>query len=127
MPTLSFTDQAITGDRSPAVTLSFPTEEITVRQIIRERVYQEVQDKNQGGSPTHPLVSPGPIEQILNSLKTTKLLDWRPQFEKACQAFEANRFLVLIDDKQADSLDEPLILTHATTVTFLRLTPLVGG
>jgi hypothetical protein len=126
MPTLTFTDQALTGNHSPVVTLQFPSEQITVRDLIRERVYQEVQDRNQGKNPAHALIAPSPVEASLNGPKTIKQIDWRPQFEKACDAFTANRFMVLIDDKQAESLDESFTLQRAT-VTFLRLTPLVGG
>jgi hypothetical protein len=128
MPTLTFTDQSLTGNHTPAVTLTFPSEQITVRDLIRERVYQEVQDRNQGKSPTNTLISPGPIEAALNQPlpKTIKQIDWRPQFEKACDAFTANRFMVLIDNHQAESLDQTFTL-HRATITFLKLTPLVGG
>ncbi len=126
MPTLTFTDQAIAGNHSPAITLTFPSEQITVRDLIRERVYQEVHDRNHGKSLTNTLITPSPVEAALNAPKTIKPIDWRPQFEKACDAFTANRFMVLIDDKQAESLDQTFTLQRAT-VTFLRLTPLVGG
>ena len=36
------------GQRSEAIVLSFPSDRITVRELIRERVYQEVKDFNAG-------------------------------------------------------------------------------
>ena len=46
---------------------------------------------------------------------------------KRSHAFNRNGFFVLVDDQQADSLDEVITLQPATQVTFVRLTPLVGG
>jgi hypothetical protein len=34
---------------------------------------------------------------------------------------------VLVDDRQVQSLDDQIDLRHDSTVTFLRLMPLVGG
>jgi hypothetical protein len=53
--------------------------------------------------------------------------DWKTQFQKAVEAFEANQILILINDRQAESLDEEFIIDPSTRVTFLRLTMLVAG
>lgn len=45
----------------------------------------------------------------------------------ALDAFEANRFVLLVGPHQAQSLDEPLDLGAEDEVTFLRLLPLRGG
>jgi hypothetical protein len=45
--TLTCYDELLGGTRSPAVTVSFPSSRTTVREIIRARIYQEVQDYNQ--------------------------------------------------------------------------------
>ena len=44
--TLTIRDETAGGARSEKIELQFPSETITVRKIIRERVYQEVQDYN---------------------------------------------------------------------------------
>lgn len=45
----------------------------------------------------------------------------------AIQAFEDQFYYVFIDDVQGESLDQPVRLQPDSTVTFLRLVPLVGG
>ena len=105
-------------------------EHVTVREIIRRRVYQEVQDYNLGGSGVFSgLVQPHETEVTLNGyrLKERRRLDWRAQAEEACRAFEQNGFMILVDDGQVTSLDETLWLKEGATVTFLKLVPLVGG
>ena len=44
--TLTVRDETTSGDVYHELPLEFPTERITVRELIRERVYQEVQDFN---------------------------------------------------------------------------------
>ena len=139
MPTITIHDQTTSGRPAsdlPPLTLDILSESLTVRQLIRSRVYQEVDDFNrrQRTNPAarfHGLIQPTDAEAALNGyefkLKTPRQIDWKPQFEKACEAFEQNRILILIDNHQATTLDQPLTLTATTTITFLKLTPLVGG
>ena len=91
MGTLTYQDESTTGAVDNRVTLQFPTERITVRELIRERVYQEVQDYNRR-QPEHfrGLVQPTDAEKTLNGykLKQRRQIDWKEQFEKACDAFE---------------------------------------
>lgn len=130
--TLEVYDESTTGDRGEPIVLEFLTEEITIRELIRERVYQEVQDFNlqQAQQPVfRGLVMPTDAEQTLNGyeLKTKRQIDWQEQFDKATTAFEAGSILVLVNDRQADSLEERVTITPGTTVSFLKLVPLVGG
>ena len=110
-----------------------PTETMTVRALIRERVYQEVKDQNagrarRGPALVTPLVTPAAAETALNGPpKPRPAVDWKRQFELACEAFDAGRVLVLVGDEQADSLDATFPVATTTAVTFLKLTPLVGG
>ncbi len=128
--TLTIRDETLGGDALHEWALEVTTERLTVRELIRSRVYQEVQDHNrQGGQVFRGLVRPDDAERTLNGWKTPRprQIDWKRQFERAVEAFEANQVLILVNDRQAESLDEELSLTPQTTVTFLRLTPLVGG
>jgi len=134
MPTITVHDQSTTGKSTGHLTLDFLTETITIRELIRSRVYQEVQDFNlaQRTAPTqtfHGLVQPTDTEATLNGykLKAPRQIDWKPQFQKACEAFQRNSILVLIGDHQVTSLDEEVILRTDTQATFLKLVPLVGG
>jgi hypothetical protein len=128
--TLTANDQTPAGKTTHSVTLEFPAERTTVRELIRSRVYQEVQDYNRRRPETfNGLVRPTDAEQTLNGFKLKKAreIDWKQQFEKATEAFERNGFFILVDDRQAESLDEEIELRHGTQVSFVRLMPLVGG
>ncbi|MEX0724764.1 MAG: hypothetical protein WD065_00760 [Planctomycetaceae bacterium] len=135
MPTLTIRDETAGGDVYSEIPLEFPSERITVRELIRERVYQEVQDFNQkqGEKVFRGLVQPTDTERVLNGhrpeyrLKKHRQIDWKPQFEKAIEAYERNGFFIIIDDKQAESLDQEFSVTPSTTVSFVKLTMLVGG
>jgi hypothetical protein len=45
----------------------------------------------------------------------------------AIQAFEDRLYYVFVDDAQGEQLDQPVRLRPGSSVTFLRLVPLVGG
>jgi hypothetical protein len=128
--TLTIRDETLSGDPLREWALEVAEEKITVRELIRSRVYQEVQDYNVKQSQVyHGLVQPEDAEKTLNGwkLKKPRLLDWKQQFERAVEGFENDRILILINDRQAESLDEEFTIESGTSVTFLRLTPLVGG
>lgn len=128
--TLTIRDETTSGQVLNEWSLDILTEWITVRELIRSRVYQEVQDYNHS-QPEYfrGLVQPTDAEQSLNGFKLRKrrTLDWKPQFEKAITAFEANQIIILINDRQVSSLDEEIEIKPGTLVSFLRLTLLVGG
>jgi len=128
--TLIVRDETAGGKTVNELTLDILTEKITVRELIRSRVYQEVQDYNRKGAEHfRGLVQPTGAEQTLNGykLKTRRDIDWKKQFELACDAFERNGFFIVVDEQQAESLDEEIELEAGTQVSFVKLTPLVGG
>jgi hypothetical protein len=128
--TLTIRDETLGGGSPREWALAVTTERMTVRELIRSRVYQEVQDYNvQRGQIYQGLVRPEEAEKALNGwkLKQPRPLDWKRQFERAVEGFEANQILILVNDRQAESLDEEFVVGPDTSVTFLRLTPLVGG
>jgi hypothetical protein len=130
MPTITIRDETLTGQSIAEHPLDLLTERVTVRELIRSRVYQEVQDYNRRKPETfRGLVQPTDAEQTLNGFRVRnhRQIDWKDQFEKACDAFERNGFFVLVNDRQPDSLDEELTIDHTQTVTFVKLVPLVGG
>lgn len=128
--TLTVRDESTDGKTFHEFALEVLTERITVRELIRSRVYQEVQDYNlRQSGPFRGLVQPTDIERSLNDPKQRKArrIDWKQQFERAVEAFESRRVLILVNDRQVDSLDEEIEVRPDTTVTFLKLTLLVGG
>ena len=128
--TLTIRDETLGGAAPRDWALDVTAERMTVRELIRSRVYQEVQDYNLRQGPVFQgLIQPEETEKELNGWKLRKPrpLDWKRQFDRALEAFEANQVLILVNDRQAESLDEEFDVTSKTTVTFLRLVPLVGG
>jgi hypothetical protein len=130
MPIITICDETITGQSISEHPLDLLTERITVGELIRSRVYQEVQDYNRRQPEVfRGLVRPTDSEQALNGFKVRKgrEIDWKEQFKNACEAFERNGFFVLIDDRQPDSLEEEVVLNPETRVSFVKLVQLVGG
>jgi hypothetical protein len=118
------------GKPEHTFTVHVSGETITARELIKLRVFQEVENYNQAKPEVFQmLVQPGEAERTLNGFKFSKprQVDPQAQFEKAIQAFESNGFLVLVDDRQVESLDDEIALRPETKVSFLKLVPLVGG
>ncbi|MGE3314333.1 MAG: hypothetical protein AB7O26_04380 [Planctomycetaceae bacterium] len=133
--TLTLRDESTNGEVYHERPLELPSEKTTLRELIRARVYQEVQDFNRETEQKdfRGLVQPTDTERVLNGKRTDyrlrkhREIDWKEQFDKAIEAYERNGFFVLIDDKQADALDQEFVVTTKSSVSFVKLTPLVGG
>jgi len=128
--TLTIHDETASGQKTNTFTLDWLTERMTVRELIRARIYQEVQDYNQKQPECfRGLVEPTAAERVLNGykLKTKRKIDWQEQFQRALEAFQRNGFFVLVGDRQAETLDEEFQVKVDTEVSFVKLVPLVGG
>ncbi len=128
--TITIRDESTGGKTLHEWALEVLTERITVRDLIRSRVYQEVNDYNvRQPQVFRGLVQPTEAEQTLNGVKLRKgrKIDWKEQFDRAVEAFQRKQILVLADDKQLDCLDEEVEVRPDTVVSFLKLTLLVGG
>lgn len=136
---LTIRDETASGKLTNELTLDVLTEQITVRDLIRGRVYQEVDDHNRRvravlatATPYNGLVTPSATERRLNPARSGRggfgrEIDFKKQFDVACDAFERNGFFILIDDRQVESLDETVTLRADSKVSFVKLMPLVGG
>jgi len=127
---LTIHDETTSGDKTHTFTLECLTERLTVRELIRARIYQEVQDYNQR-QPEYfrGLVQPTEAERVLNGykLRARRQINWQEQYERALDAFGRNGFFVLVENRQADSLDDEFEVKVDTEISFVRLVPLVGG
>jgi len=128
--TITIHDETTAGQKTNTFTLACLTERMTVRELIRARIYQEVQDYNQR-EPEYfrGLVEPSAAERVLNGykLKAKRKIDWEEQYKRALEAFDRNGFFVLVGNRQAESLDESFDVKVETEVSFVKLVPLVGG
>ena len=124
-------DESASGQSLYEISLEFLSERITVRELLRERVHHEVREFNRQQDKLifQGLVQPTDAERTLNGskLRTHRPLDWEAQFALALEGFTDNAFFVLIDNRQAEELDEEFVVGPTTTVSFVKLTPLVGG
>lgn len=127
---LKIRDENGLGDIYNEMELHFDSVNITVRDIIIERVYQEVIRLNQKTDDyRHALVVPKDEETLLNGTRTKRKhrIDAEKQVDIALKAFAGNGFFILIDDFQAEDLDQAVTITQDTVISFIKLTPLVGG
>jgi hypothetical protein len=118
------------GKAEHTFTVHVSGEKISIRELIRLRVYQEVEEFNSRQPAVfRMLVQPNDTERTLNGFKFHKprRIDPEAQFERATQAFDGNGFIVLVDDFQVHGLEDEIALHPETSVTFLKLVPLVGG
>jgi hypothetical protein len=128
--TLTIQDESPTGETLLQLTLHVSVERITVRDLIRQRVRHEVEEYNCRKPETfRGLVQPSESERTLNGyrLKQPRAIDADTQVTKAIHAFAGNQIIMVVDDRQVESLDEEIVVRPETRVSFLRLTPLVGG
>ena len=126
-------DETLPGERTASRRLDLLSSTITLRELIRRRVYEEVQEYHAAppSAVFRGLVTPSPTEAALNGPKPEhapkRRLDWEAQYEKALSAFARNGFFVLVGDRQVESLDEEIHLKVDTEVSFVKLVALVGG
>jgi hypothetical protein len=72
---------------------------------------------------------PSPQTDVLRFFTHTYAgrLDPAAETERALRAFAAGSFFILVNGRQVERLDEEIGFAADCTVTFLRVTPLVGG
>lgn len=134
MTTVTFVDETTAGTRDEAWTLDLLEERLSLRELIRRRIFQEVAEFNAAYRPADSgtfrgLVQPPDTERTPDGYRL-----WRPrridpeqQCAQAMDAFGRNGFLVLVGDRQILELEEEIDLVFGAEVTFLKLVPLVGG
>ncbi|CAN5725554.1 MAG: hypothetical protein ACR2FR_08425 [Rubrobacter sp.] len=124
------TTSSLGDDEERDFTLDVLKSRISVRELIRVRVANEVRDYNLS-QPEYfrGLVQPTDAERSLNGFKIRKgrRIDPEKQVELAIKAFYSNGFILLVNDRQVDELEDEIEIRPDTTVTFLKLVPLVGG
>lgn len=112
----------------------------TVRDLIRARVELEIENRHveleaaNGGK--LGLGPPNSAEAALNGERGTHGFGWAflrtgkgidSLARDAEEAFLAGRYYLLLDDRQAETLEEEIDLERTGNATFLLLTPLQGG
>ena len=106
--------------------LRLASERITLRELIRRRIEEEVREINAGSDEVRPLVTPSAQEARLNGDRR-RMIDADKQLDAAIKAFERTRIVVIVDGRQMQDLDQEIAVTDKTEVRFVKLVPLVGG
>ena len=128
---LTITDETTSGEVYNETVLRLASTRVSARDLIEQRVRQEVDGFNNKETRKlfSGLVQPRGTEMELNGyrFKKKKLIDAEEQVEIALSGFSTNKYFLLVDDRQVESLDELFGITERTKVTFLKLIPIVGG
>jgi hypothetical protein len=127
---IAIKDETYSGKKFDVMSLIFNTQLVTLREVITQRVLQEVAIYNQKLSGVfNGLVQPIDAEKLLDGykLKSSKPIDAQKQVAVAIEAFSSNRYFILVDDQQHDNLDDEIVVADTTSISFVKLTPLVGG
>jgi hypothetical protein len=136
----------IEAENAPSnVTLDLLNEQLTDAELIAQTVEEQIHDLlikrqldaeraqrilNRQYLSEHDIKqqATGGVIHIPSRGKTNiPMIDPKAEIEKALEAFERKTYLLVVDGNQPQSLSEVLHFTPASKVTFLRLTPLVGG
>lgn len=127
------------------ISLEFLTEKIRVRELISNTVEEQIRDML-----INRRLDAQQAEKILNrqyllesevssqaklgavrvpSSKNSQSpnLILEREIDKALRSFERQGFMIVVDGEQVHDLDEYVTLKATSKVTFMRLTPLVGG
>lgn len=128
---LKVRDETTSGEVTLEFELSVLSEKITVRELIKQRVTEEVDNYNKNApNMFRGLVQPSESEQALNGYKLRKKqkkINREKQIQKAIDAFGTSSLILIVNDRQVESLDDEIIVAPNTIVSFLKLIPLVGG
>ncbi|WP_017597338.1 hypothetical protein [Nocardiopsis lucentensis] len=131
MPRAHLRVESPLGATGPVLELPDLPDRITARELVRTHVREEVARYNLDGSlPFQGLVAPTAVERELNTAarRTERpAVDWEEQADLAERAFEKQRFVLIVGDRQVESLAESVDLTGEPEIVFVKLIPLAGG
>lgn len=127
---ITIKDETISGTILRELNLEFESQTITVKDLISQRVLEEVAQYNKKLPQFfNGLIEPNDAEKTLNGykLKKRKTIDGEKQVFVALDAFQKNGYFLLINNIQSMDLEQKIELTTETQISFIKLTPLVGG
>ena len=114
---------------------------ISVRELLHIRVELELSARQEFVHSVHEQYERDPSKTVEAQLNTASLATLglfaepqkaearklEPMLQTAETAFLEQRIFILLDDRQAENLDEMVDVKRTATATFLLLTPLKGG
>ena len=130
MATLTIHDRTAVGRDIESFVIDDLPDRITVRDLIRTRVRDEVARYNlKPAERFRGLVAPeGAVQEMLGyRLRSPRRIDWEVQADAAVDAFGRNGFFLLLNGRQVTDLDEEIAVADTRDVAFVKLVQLVGG
>lgn len=126
------------GDGLPAVLVELVSERTTVAELIRRTVEEQIRllawDRARcRAALDRQYLSPDDIRAqagtgvVRMPAPRRDALDPAEEVARACRAFEGKAFAVFLGGRQAERLEEEVVVRLGEPVVFLRLVPLVGG
>lgn len=124
------TDELLDGTVTNQFEIDVDGNTLSAEGLIQKRVTLEVENYNKKlPEYYHGLVKPNEAESTLNGfkLRTRQHIDVEKQVYVALDAFQKNGFFILVDNMQIEALNEPIHLKKDSKISFVKLTPLIGG
>jgi hypothetical protein len=128
--TVQIVDQSVGAAPVNQPAMSFPIERITARELVRRRVESEVACFNAEQPEVFTgLIQPESDEVMLNGSRSRprRVINAERQVEIALDALKRHRIIMIVNGRQVEDIDAPLLLTPISEARFLRLVHLVGG
>ena len=128
---ITIKDATFSGDILNEIEIAVQNERTTVKDLIAARVESEVKSYNEK-LPEYfkGLIQPSEAEKTLNGFKLRdrkKKIDIEKQILVALDAFQKNGYFILIDNQQVEDLEQEVLVSKTTEISFVKLTQLVGG
>ncbi len=128
---LHIKDQNFAGKILDEILIQIEQEKITVAELIRLRVEQEVAKYNtcvEKESQGFENAKENALNAQTNARPLNrKLVDPEQEVYRTLEAFQQNQLFIMVDDRQIENLEDEIMLNQHTDVSFVQLTPLVGG
>jgi hypothetical protein len=118
--TVTMTEETAAGQEVGKLTLELLSARISVREMLRSRVYQQLQDSTRELARRQGQTYIPPPKALFDA-------EWKKQTEKAWAAFDSGTVVLLVDNRQMDTLEDTISIGADTAITFVKLRPLVGG
>lgn len=123
-------DELLNGTVTNQFEIELESDTLSVKDLITKRVSLEIEHYNKRlPQYFNGLVEPKDAERTLNGykLKAKQLIDIEKQVYIALDAFQKNGFFMLVDNEQLEELEQVVTLRSTSKISFVKLTPLVGG
>lgn len=132
MTKMKITDETLSGVSLNTMNLYFEENQINLSQLIATRVSIELESFSQKEeNSTYTLLESSKFQTFQSDTKASKGEEYAlyvsQNIKIALDAFRNNQFMVFINDHQVDNLDATFLLDEIEKVSFIKLTPLVGG